>query len=103
MQLFEYSRVYPDSSARAHEAGPAAPGVLKNFQEFVSGKPKTYPSTLHVKVTHTPRPDRREVTQRPTSIFEREVRATPLSNSSREALLTLGTFIHRLASRLTTR
>ena len=73
VQLFEFTRVYPDSSELAHEDKPA-PGVLKNFQEFVSGKPKTYPSTLHVKVTHTPRPDRREVTHRPTSIFQREVR-----------------------------
>ena len=85
VQLFEYTRVYPDSSELAHE--DAAPGVLKNFKEFMSGKPKTYPSTLHVKVTHTPRPDRREVTQRPTSIFQREVRHRYHGILSREARL----------------
>ena len=101
VQLFEYTRVYRDSSERAHEAVPAAPGVLKNFQEFVSGKPKTYPSTLHVKVTHTLRPDRREVTQRPTSIFEREVRHVTEQRFSRGTAHSR--HIHRLASKLTTR
>ena len=87
VQLFEYTRVYPDSSELAHEDRPAAPGVLKNFQEFMSGKPKTYPSTLHVKVTHTPRPDRREVTQRPSSIFQREVLHRWPDIVSREVML----------------
>lgn len=78
VQLFEYTNVFPDSSDRLQDGCPAAPGVLENFKEFVSGKPKTYPSTLHVTVTHAPRPDKREVTERPKSIFQKEVRSALL-------------------------
>lgn len=70
MQLFEYSRVFPDAAERRGEQRPPAPGVLENFKE---GKPKTYPSTLRVRVTATRRPDRVKVTHRPQHVLQREV------------------------------
>ena len=37
------------------------------------GKCKKYPATLRVKLSATPRPEVRNVTGRPLSVFEREV------------------------------
>ena len=73
MHLFEYTRVFPDAAERRGELRPPAPGVLENFKE---GKPKTYPSTLRVRVSATRRPDRVKVTHRPQHVLQREVGQT---------------------------
>ena len=123
VQLYEYSTTHKDVSS------PAAPGVLENFKVICNdqqirpyyirrklylaqeGKRKPYPSTLRVRVSATPRPDKRTpVTRRPLHVLEQEVRPLLvfLSNIARDTKMsrhfaTEQNLYRRLASRRTSK